>query len=67
MEDVGKCLAIWSILRSFGIYEWPFGIFYGCLVHFPRFEMLHLEKSGNPASKLATQTAAEPNYPTLIF
>jgi hypothetical protein len=29
---------------------WPFGMFYGYLVYFPLFGMLHLEKSGNPAS-----------------
>jgi hypothetical protein len=33
--------AIWYILR-------PFGIFYGHLVYFPRFGMLHPDKSGNP-------------------
>jgi hypothetical protein len=33
--------ASWYIL-------WPFNIFYSRLVHFPRFGMLHQEKSGNP-------------------
>jgi hypothetical protein len=45
-------MAVWNILR-------PFSIFYGRLVIyvvviwyiFPRFGILHLEKSGNPASK----------------
>jgi hypothetical protein len=67
MEDVG--MAIWSILRPFGLFYghlvyftafWsilrPFGIFCGHLeylwsfgIHiFPRFGMLHQEKSGNP-------------------
>jgi hypothetical protein len=32
--------AIWNIL-------WPFGIFYGNLVYFPRFGILSQEKSGN--------------------
>jgi hypothetical protein len=43
-------MAIWSILQ-------PFGIFCGNLEHFmiiwyifPRFGMLHQEKSGNPGS-----------------
>jgi hypothetical protein len=34
--------SIWYIL-------WSFGLFYGNLVYFPRFGILHLEKSGNPA------------------
>jgi hypothetical protein len=34
-------MAIWYIL-------WPFGIFYGHLVFFPRFGFLYQEKSGNP-------------------
>jgi hypothetical protein len=46
-------MAIWSIFS-------PFDIFYGHLVYlgviwyiFPRFGMLHQEKSGNPVSVLA--------------
>jgi hypothetical protein len=35
-------VAIWYIFGSFSI-------FYGNLVHFSRFGMLHQEKSGNPA------------------
>jgi hypothetical protein len=27
---------------------WPFDLFYSHLVYFPRFGMLHQEKSGNP-------------------
>jgi hypothetical protein len=27
---------------------WPFGLFYGYLVYFSRFGMLHQDKSGNP-------------------
>jgi hypothetical protein len=55
-------LAIWSILRLFGIFcghwyilrsfgkciLWPFGSFYGHLVHFSSFGVLYQEKSGNP-------------------
>jgi hypothetical protein len=37
-------IAFWYIL-------WPFGIFYGYLVHFSRFGMLCQEKSGSPGSK----------------
>jgi hypothetical protein len=33
--------AIWYILL-------PFGIFYGYLLYFPRFDMSYQEKSGNP-------------------
>jgi hypothetical protein len=36
-----KFMAIWSILR-------PFGIFYSFLVYFPRFGMLYQEIYGNP-------------------
>jgi hypothetical protein len=32
---------------------WSFGIFYGCLVYFSRFGMVHQEKSGNPAALCA--------------
>jgi hypothetical protein len=50
MEVVG--MAIWSVLQ-------PFGIFCGHLEHFmviwyifPRFGMLHQEKSGNPGVQI---------------
>jgi hypothetical protein len=33
---------------AIGNILWPFGIFCGHLVYFPRFGMLYLEKSGNP-------------------
>jgi hypothetical protein len=57
-------MAIWTILWHFGLYFgiyfvsiwyilWIFGIFYGYLVYFVViwyiFDMLHKEKSGNPA------------------
>jgi hypothetical protein len=29
---------------------WPFGIFCGHLVYFPRFGILYQEKSGNPVN-----------------
>jgi hypothetical protein len=35
-------MAIWYV-------SWPFGMFHGHLVNFPRFGMLYEEKSGNPA------------------
>jgi hypothetical protein len=49
MENVRVVLAVWNILRHFGI-------FYGHMVSlcpfwyiFARFGILHQEKSGNPA------------------
>jgi hypothetical protein len=43
--------SIWSTLRPFGAYILcPFGIFYGYLVYFFRFGMLHEYKSGSPGS-----------------
>jgi hypothetical protein len=40
-------VAVWNILQAMA--SWPFGIFRGNLVHFPRFGcMLYLEKFGNP-------------------
>jgi hypothetical protein len=36
-------MTIWSIL-------WLFGLFDGYLVYFPRFGILHQEKSGNPVA-----------------
>jgi hypothetical protein len=54
MENVG-------IFMSFGSISRPFGIFCGHLVYlkviwyiFPRFGMLHQEKSGNPAEQSVT-------------
>jgi hypothetical protein len=41
-------MTIWSILWPLEIfYMWPFGIFCGNLVFFPRFGILDQEKSGN--------------------
>jgi hypothetical protein len=34
---------------AIGNILWPFGIFCGNLVYFPRFGILEQEKSGNPA------------------
>jgi hypothetical protein len=51
-------MAIWYILR-------PFGIFWGHLVYFeaiwyifPRFGMLYPEKSGNPGGNCRCETLA---------
>jgi hypothetical protein len=41
MEEVGIFLAIWYILRTFGIFVSHFDLF-------SRFGMLHQDKSGNP-------------------
>jgi hypothetical protein len=43
-------IAIWSILRPFGIYCGHLVHFKVSLVYFSRFGMLHQEKSGNPAA-----------------
>jgi hypothetical protein len=64
-------MAIWYVLRPFGIFYghlvyftaiWyilrPFGFFYGYLVYFSRFDALYQENSDNPASTYA------PNYRT---
>jgi hypothetical protein len=45
MEDVGIFSAILFLAIRF--IWWPFDVF---LVYFPRFGMLHQEKSGNRAS-----------------
>jgi hypothetical protein len=46
MDDVGHL----SYFTAFWYILWSFGIFYENLVHFLRFGMLYLGKSGNPAS-----------------
>jgi hypothetical protein len=38
----------WSILQSFVIFYWTFGIVHGNLVYISRFGILYQEKSGNP-------------------
>jgi hypothetical protein len=45
-------MAIWSIVRPFGIHIlWPFGIFHYYMVYFSSLGMAYQEKSGSPASK----------------
>jgi hypothetical protein len=60
MENVGifyghlvYFMVIWYILR-------PFGTFHGHLVYFSCFGMLHQEKSGNPASRIALSARINP-------
>jgi hypothetical protein len=48
MEDVGIFMAIWSILRSFGIVCGHFVQFMVIWYIFSCFGMLCQEKSGNP-------------------
>jgi hypothetical protein len=47
---ISDCVLQWKTLVYF-MYAWsilrPFGIFYGHLVYFSRFGILHQEKSGN--------------------
>jgi hypothetical protein len=48
-------MAIWSILpylTAIGYTFWPFGIFMVIWYIFPRFGMLHQEKSGNPGTTI---------------
>jgi hypothetical protein len=47
MEDVG-CILWPCMLRQFGIFYVPFGIFVDHLVYFSSFGMLYQDKSGNP-------------------
>jgi hypothetical protein len=48
MEDVGTLMAIWSILRLFGILCGHWAYFMVIWYNFSRFGMLYQEKSGNP-------------------
>jgi hypothetical protein len=49
MEDISIFHGSLVYLQAIWYYLWPFGIFYGHLVYFSRFGILHQEKSGNPA------------------
>jgi hypothetical protein len=49
MENLGKFYYYLVYLTAIGNSLWPFGIFCGNLVYFPRFGILDKEKSGNPA------------------
>jgi hypothetical protein len=42
-------MVIWNILRSFGVFLWPFGNVVVIWYIFHRFGILCQEKSGNPA------------------
>jgi hypothetical protein len=43
-------MALWSVLRSFGIFYGHLEYFGFLLVYFSRFGMLYEEKSGNTAA-----------------
>jgi hypothetical protein len=45
-------MVIRNILRSFGVFLWPFGNVAVIWYIFPRFGILCLEKSGNPVANL---------------
>jgi hypothetical protein len=49
MENLGIFYDHFDYFRAIGNILWPFGIFYGNLVYFPRFGFLDQEQSGNPA------------------
>jgi hypothetical protein len=49
MENVGIFLLQWGILRPFGIVYGPLVILWSYGISPPRFGILYLEKSGNPA------------------
>jgi hypothetical protein len=58
-------MVLWNILRSFGIFLWPFGNVVVIWCSFPRFGKLRQEKSGNPALNL--QSLTDPiKIPTLV-
>jgi hypothetical protein len=52
MENLGIYFDHLVCLTAIGNILWPFGIYCGHLVNFPRFGMLYLEKSGNPGSEI---------------
>jgi hypothetical protein len=45
-------LVILNISRPLGIWGWAFGNFVVTLYIFPRFGILHKEKSGNPVGRV---------------
>jgi hypothetical protein len=48
MENLGTFYYHSVYFTAIGNISWPFGIFCGHLVFFPRFGILYREKSGNP-------------------
>jgi hypothetical protein len=48
MENLGIFYELLVSFTAIGNILWPFGIFCGHLVYFPRFGILYQEKSGNP-------------------
>jgi hypothetical protein len=61
-------MVIWNILRPFGIIYGHFGKVVVIWYIFPRFGILHQEKSGNPAHDLKwTATKNERFHGSSIF
>jgi hypothetical protein len=50
MKDVGIFYGYLIYFTAIRYTLWTFGVFCGNLVYFPRFGMLYVEKSDNPAS-----------------
>jgi hypothetical protein len=48
MENIGIFYDHFVYFTAIGNILWPFHIFCGHLVYFPRFGILYQEKSGNP-------------------
>jgi hypothetical protein len=48
LENLGKFYYTLDYFMAIGNILWPFGVFCGNLVYFPRFGILVQEKSGNP-------------------
>jgi hypothetical protein len=54
MENLGIFYDHLVYFRALGNILWPFGICCVNLVYFPRFGILHQEKSGNPAGQIVS-------------
>jgi hypothetical protein len=52
MENLGTFYDHLVYFTAVGNILWPFGVFCGHLVCFPRSGILYQEKSGNPATKM---------------
>jgi hypothetical protein len=51
-------MALWNIVRTFGIFYGHFGNLVAILYIFPHFGILCQEKSGNPAGELTSSCQA---------
>jgi hypothetical protein len=59
MENLGILYDHLVYIMVIGIILWPFGIFCGNLVFFPRFGFLEQEKSGIPDLYIQVETAPQ--------